>query len=418
MSVAAAPARASSTSSATSPLAASSAVDGDASAACSSAGSSALTTSTTCRRASIGIASTSERAAASSTRSVNTATSARRDRPTRWNARSKSESTGAGSRSNSDSITRRPDRCAGATTRRIALVERDRAAAIAELIGREREHRDRVQRRVEHRPRADRRRHQPAGVEQADDIAVSLDPVLIAHRPSHPRGRPPVQLPDVVVGRVLADRLEVGAEAERPARELARMARELAPQAERSARAPSRRSGYTRTASASPERVVDARQAERPDARARHAGERMAPAPARHERAGEVLDAGLAVELERGDGGLAQQHPAPVTRAVAVTSIGVATPRESTARERALHDRRLAHRPARRRRRRRAPRSRPRPPPTPGRSSAASAIAAMIAAVRIVGAAASSGISAGRGRRRSRRESRRRRRTARARPRA
>ena len=65
---------------------------------------------------------------------------------------------------------------------------------------------------------ADRRRHQPARVEQADDVAVLLDAVLVAHRPAHARGREPVDLPHVVVGEVVAHRLEVGAESERPAR--------------------------------------------------------------------------------------------------------------------------------------------------------------------------------------------------------
>ena len=48
-------------------------------------------------------------------------------------------------------------------------------------------------------------------------VAVLLDAVLVAHRPPEPRGRPPVDLAHVVVGQVVADELEVGAEPERPA---------------------------------------------------------------------------------------------------------------------------------------------------------------------------------------------------------
>ena len=60
--------------------------------------------------------------------------------------------------------------------------------------------------------------HQPAGIEQAHDVAVLLDAVLVAHRPAGTRGREPVDLADVVVGEVVADRFEVGPEPERPAR--------------------------------------------------------------------------------------------------------------------------------------------------------------------------------------------------------
>ena len=63
---------------------------------------------------------------------------------------------------------------------------------------------------------AERRRHQAADVEHAHDVAVLLHPVLVAHRSSHARRGAPVDLADVVVGQVVADRLEVGAEPERP----------------------------------------------------------------------------------------------------------------------------------------------------------------------------------------------------------
>ena len=44
-------------------------------------------------------------------------------------------------------------------------------------------------------------------------------PVLVAHRPPEPRRRAPVDLADVVVGQVVAHELELGAEAERAARD-------------------------------------------------------------------------------------------------------------------------------------------------------------------------------------------------------
>src|SRR5206468_7773873 len=59
--------------------------------------------------------------------------------------------------------------------------------------------------------------HQPPAVDDADHVAVALDPELIRHRPPEPRRRPPVHMADVVVRLVLAHRLELGAEAERPA---------------------------------------------------------------------------------------------------------------------------------------------------------------------------------------------------------
>ena len=88
------------------------------------------------------------------------------------------------------------------------------------------------------------------GVEQAAHVAVLLDAVLVAHRPPEPRGRAPVDLADVVVGRVVADRLELGAEAERAARAAARLAEAAA--ARRRARAGARRRGRGRRAARRP----------------------------------------------------------------------------------------------------------------------------------------------------------------------
>ena len=65
---------------------------------------------------------------------------------------------------------------------------------------------------------AQRRGHEPARVEQAHDVAVLLDAVLVAHRAPDAFGRLPVDLAHVVVGEVVAHRLELGAEPERAAR--------------------------------------------------------------------------------------------------------------------------------------------------------------------------------------------------------
>ena len=184
---------------------------------------------TACRRASTGTASSSERAAASSTRSVHTTISARLTPPTARNARSWSLSTSVGSTSRIVRTTALPPARRGREPAADLGVVHGHAAAVAELVGDERDHRDRVDRgvepgdRVAPRPPAidrvdERRGHQPAGVEQAHDVAVLLDAVLVAHRPADARGGLPVDLADVVVGEVVAHRLELGAEPERPAR--------------------------------------------------------------------------------------------------------------------------------------------------------------------------------------------------------
>ena len=97
-------------------------------------------------------------------------------------------------------------------------VEGDRAAAVAELVGDEPDRRRGVERGIQARGApAERRGHETTGVDEADDVAVLFDPILVAHRPTEARRRPPVHLPDVVVGQVVADRLEVRAEPERAA---------------------------------------------------------------------------------------------------------------------------------------------------------------------------------------------------------
>ncbi len=96
-------------------------------------------------------------------------------------------------------------------------VERHRAGAVAELVGDERERGGGVEGGVEDRRVVQRRGGQAAGVDQQQQVAVLLEPVVVAHRAPEPRGRPPVDLADVVVGLVVADQLELGAQAERSA---------------------------------------------------------------------------------------------------------------------------------------------------------------------------------------------------------
>ena len=105
-----------------------------------------------------------------------------------------------------------------------AVVEGDDAAAVADRVGDERDGDGGVDRGVEPRAVLERRRHQAPGVEQQHHLAVLLDAVLVAHRPPRAVRGAPVDLARVVVGRVVADRLEVRAEAERAARQAALLA--------------------------------------------------------------------------------------------------------------------------------------------------------------------------------------------------
>ncbi len=95
--------------------------------------------------------------------------------------------------------------------------ERDRAAPVAEHVRHGRDRDGRVERRVEARAVAERGGHETSAVDDEYDVAVALDPVLVAHRPLEPRRRAPVHLADVVVRGVVAHRLELRAETERPA---------------------------------------------------------------------------------------------------------------------------------------------------------------------------------------------------------
>ena len=62
--------------------------------------------------------------------------------------------------------------------------------------------------------RPERSSHEPPGVDEAHEVAVLVDSVLVAHRTAGARGRRPVDLPHVVVRRVVTDRLELRADPE------------------------------------------------------------------------------------------------------------------------------------------------------------------------------------------------------------
>ena len=162
-------------------------------------------------------------------------------------------------------------------------VEGDRAAAVAELVGDEPDRGRGVDRDVQPRgAAAQRRRHEPAAVEHADDVAVLLDAVLVAHRPPHPHGRRPVDLADVVVREVVADRLELGAEAERTARALARLAEAARAHGERKP-AGRRQVGVDEQLLRLARGVVPGRQAERAAHAQRRRWQHEAPATAHDE---------------------------------------------------------------------------------------------------------------------------------------
>ena len=55
------------------------------------------------------------------------------------------------------------------------------------------------------------------GIDEADDLAILLDPPLVAHRRSSTGSGAPVHLSDVVVRLVVANSLEIGAETQRTA---------------------------------------------------------------------------------------------------------------------------------------------------------------------------------------------------------
>ncbi len=165
------------------------------------------------------MAAISERAAASSIRSVNTNTSARfaradaQERPLvvavdrlglEVEERAHDPAPAAGAAAPSTRVTRR--------------VEGDRAAAVAELVGDQRRppRWRRATRRAACRRPSGAAIRRPASTRQTTSRSCSTRYWLLIGRPSA-RGRRPVDLAHVVVGRVVADRLELGAEPERAA---------------------------------------------------------------------------------------------------------------------------------------------------------------------------------------------------------
>jgi len=127
---------------------------------------------------------------------------------------------------------------------------------------------------------ADRRRHQPTRVEEAHHVAILLDAVLVAHRTTGARGRGPVHLTDVVVGLVVAHGLELGAEAERSAREQTRVSESSAAQRGDDA-ARGRDVGVDDDLRVGCPRELPASETERPDATGSHGREFVSAAAAR-----------------------------------------------------------------------------------------------------------------------------------------
>ncbi|MFN8152376.1 MAG: hypothetical protein U0R24_14795 [Solirubrobacterales bacterium] len=114
-------------------------------------------------------------------------------------------------------------------------VEDETAAAIGELIRHQGHGGDRVEARVEPGAVAERCRRQPAGVNQAQHVSILVEAELVAHWAAHAGARSPVDAADVVVGGVLADRLELGTEPEWPEGAQARVSEPAATHREREA---------------------------------------------------------------------------------------------------------------------------------------------------------------------------------------
>ena len=287
----------------------------------------ALATASACRRASRGSAAASGRAAASSSRSVSTSTNARFVSPT-CGTRARSRSRPDAARGRREPARRQLPRHGAATG---CGGSRDRRRAPRAVAHRVRDRRDahgRVDSGVEPRQVTERRGHQPAAVDDADDVAVALDAIDVGHRPAQPLGRAPVQLPHVVVGRVVADRLEVGAEAERAARAPALVAEAARPHRERE---PARRRqvGVDDDLVRLPRPMVPAAEAERAG-HARSCRRQDVPAPPETDE----LRLELAIRLGRLDGDIRHARLAQPERrpsAVACRLSGARTPRESVA---------------------------------------------------------------------------------------
>ena len=195
-----------------------------------------------------------------------------------------------------------------------AVVEGDDAAAVADHVGDERDGDGGVDRGVEPRAVLERRGHQAAGVDQQHHLAVLLDAELVAHRPPEPVGRAPVDLAQVVVGRVVADRLEVGAEPERPARQPALLAEAALAHGERE---PARRGevGIDEHLVLLAALVVPAAEPQRALGAGGDRAERVAAAPQRRQPRVEPAVRLARVEREVGRDRLAHAHPPGAGRA-------------------------------------------------------------------------------------------------------
>jgi len=178
--------------------------------------------------------------------------------------------------------------------------ERDHAAAVPQHIRHGRDRDRRVKSSVEPGAVGKRSRHQTAAVDDADDVPVPLDPILVAHRPSEAGRRAPVHLAEVVVGDVVANRLELCAEAEwsAPAEalvpELPRADRTREPTRSRQVRIDEHVGGLA-------DLMRPRREPERPGPPGDRRRERVAPASARDElsrqRPGRLR--GLELEIRR-----------------------------------------------------------------------------------------------------------------------
>ena len=207
-----------------------------------------------------------------------------------------------------------------------AVVEGDDAAAVADHVGHERDGDRGVDGRVEPGAVLQRRAHQAPGVDQQHHLAVLLDAELVAHRPPEPVGRAPVDLPHVVVGRVVADRLEVGAEPERPARQPALLAEAALAHRERE---PARGGevGIDEHLVLLAVLVVPAAEPQRTLGAGRDGAERVAAAAQRRQRARRAVPSASRGSSARSGGIGCRSRTRPGPAGVASTLSGAATPR-------------------------------------------------------------------------------------------
>ena len=191
------------------------------------------------------------------------------------------------------------------------VVERDRAGAVAELVGDERQRGRGVEADVQDRGSVlvEWRRREPPGVEQEQQVAVLLEPVLVAHRPPEACRRAPVDLADVVVGLVVADQLELRAQTERAA---GRRALVPEPPAGDGQRQPARGAQVREDAyvGRGPDAVVPAREPERPRRPRRDRGQHVPPAPPRDDLAAQSTVALALLDHERRGRRLPHAHGA------------------------------------------------------------------------------------------------------------